>query len=122
MRSTGVRIAVAIAFVLAWCTPFYFDATTGDWDDLATGSAAEAAFLVVYGGLTLLTGLVVRWPALALPIVIYALPLGVNPEDSDGWTYAWLYAIPAGFLSLPVLLAGALGGTVTQSLLRRRNA
>jgi hypothetical protein len=107
------RVAVAGFFVLGWCVPFYVDAATVDdgfFDD-ADGLvwAAFFAFLVV---LTLATGFIVRWPALALPIVVYLAltPLGVHPEDSDGWTYAALYAIPTGFLSFFVLALSSMGG------------
>jgi hypothetical protein len=87
-------------------------------------TASEAAFLAFYGGLTLLTGLVVRWPALLLPFLICAalVPLGVNPEDSDRWTYAGLYAIPSGFLSFPVLLLGSVAGTLADIWSRRSEA
>ena len=107
-----VRLSVALAFVLAWAAPFYIDAASVDDasgnDEIDVGT--QALLLIFYGGLTLLTGFVVRWPALLLPFVIYVVltPLGVHPEDSDGWTYAGLYAIPAGFFSFFVLLFGWL--------------
>jgi hypothetical protein len=52
-------------------------------------------------------------------VYVALLPLGVNPEDSDSWTYAWLYAVPSGFLSLAVLTVGSLGGSFMNLLQRR---
>lgn len=107
------RLGTAVLFVLIWCAPFYLDAATAD---STSGSAdvssqAETAFFIVWIGLTLLVGYIVRSPSLLLPIVIYValLPLGVNPEDSDGWTYAGLYLVPVGFFSFFILAFGWLG-------------
>jgi hypothetical protein len=113
MDRVWLRLTVAILFVLVWSVPFYLDAANPDTSSGSgdVGGLAAAAFLVVYGGLTLFTGFLVRWPALVLPVVIYfvLVPLGVDPEDSDGWTYAALYAIPGSFFVFLVLLGGGVG-------------
>ena len=59
-----------------------------------------------------------------LLIVIYLalLPLGVDPQDHDGWTYAALYAFPFGFFSFFVLAFGSLGRLVAYSWRKRRGS
>src|SRR4051794_31562637 len=93
-----LRLGTAVVFVLIWCAPFYLDAATPDTGSASgeVGGLTETAFYIVWIGLTLLVGFIVRSPSLLLPVVIYValLPLGVNPEDSDGWTYAGLYLVP----------------------------
>jgi hypothetical protein len=102
------RVVVAVLYVGLWTVPYYVFAST---NDAGTNSGSETTLLVVLAGLTLLTGFIVRSPALLLPAVIYfaLVPLGVDPQDSDGWTYAGLYLVPAGFLSFFALAAGWLG-------------
>jgi len=125
MSRAWLRLTVAVLFVLVWSAPFYIDAaninkTTGS--DL--GGLPVAVLLVVWVALTLLTGFIVRWPALVLPIVIFLvlIPLGANPEDHDGWPYAGLFLVPAGFLSFFVLGAGWLGRIGFDHWLSRRGS
>jgi hypothetical protein len=123
MSRVWLRLTVAILFVIVWSAPFYIDAATiNNTTGPDVGGLAPAAFLVVWVGVTLLTGFVVRWPALVLPVLIYLalLPLGANPEDSDGWSYAALFLFPAGFFSFFALGAGWLGRIGFDRWLTRR--
>lgn len=113
MGPPWVRLTVAVVFLLVSSAPFYVEAATmgtdtGDGDE---GPVVAALLGLIWLGLSLLTGAVVGWPALALPFVVVAVltPLGTHPTDSDGWSWAQLYAVPAGFFSFFALLAGWLG-------------
>lgn len=124
MGRVWLRLTIAILYVLLSTASFYVDAATPDISPGSrdVGGLAAAAALVVYVGLTILTGYIVGWPSLALPFVIYLLllPLGVDPEDSDRWTYAALYAIPSGFFSFFVLGLGWSAGIGANAWRRRR--
>jgi hypothetical protein len=122
MGSVRLRVALSLLFVVLWAAPFYVFAGTSDGSSGEPTAVVEAAILAFYGTLTILTGVAVGWPALVLPFVTYAvlLPLGVDPADSDGWTYAWLYAIPWGFVSFLVLFGSSVVNAIIYVPQRRR--
>jgi hypothetical protein len=115
---------VAAGFVIASCVPFYVYAATVDpiWPPSYT-LLEQAAFLVVLGSLGLLTGFLVRWPALLLPALVYLalLPLG-DDLSGDGSTYAGIYVVWGGIPSFVGLMVGSLAGRFASVVRSRERA
>lgn len=117
------------AIVLLATVPWFVSAANGG-DDVTFGGGIWAwAWFVVLIGAALATGFLLRaWaiPLLVLCVVVL-VPLGVNPEDSDGWTY-WalqltgpmLFVTPAALLGVAARLVR--DGTVAIRSRRRRAA
>jgi hypothetical protein len=105
MPRPWVRYWVAVLFVIVIAAPWYLSALEG-------GDGVSAPVAIVIVGLTLLvspaTGFLLRWlaiPLLLVPVLL-VMPLGVNPQDSDQWTYWWLLVWGPMLFVAPAVIVG----------------
>lgn len=101
------RLAASLVFLLACAAPYYADA----WFEVSDKSAVWLAYFIgLLAGFFAVGFYVGRWWVISLlvlaPLVIW--PLGVAPDDSDGWTYAWLFLWGPWLFGAPLLLLGLI--------------
>jgi hypothetical protein len=106
-----VLILVGAAFLFAQLAPQYFEWV--NWED------AWPLFIVAFGGLFLLLGILTGAPALAVPACIIGGIGGLlywqNATGNwETWAYAWTL-IP-GFVGVGIILSGLLSGQLSQGL------
>lgn len=110
--TTGlVLILVGAAFLFAQLAPEYFE-----WVNFED---AWPLFIVAFGGLLLLIGILTGAPAMAVPACIISGIGGLlfwqeATGNWESWAYAWTL-IP-GFVGVGVILSGLLGGQASQGL------
>lgn len=106
MGRAWVRYLIAVVFVLLVAGPYYLGAF-GGWD--GESEIKDWVGITLIAVVFLSTGFLVgRWwvlPLLLVPILL-TLPLGVNEDDSDGWTYTWLLIWGPMLIGVPALVFG----------------
>jgi hypothetical protein len=103
-----VRYVAAAVLVFLLAAPPFAHVLAG-WDGEV--EVSDAVGIAVIGLVFFAVGFLIgRWwsiPLLAVPVLL-VLPLGENPEDSDGWTYAWLLIWGPLVIGVPFLLVGLM--------------
>jgi hypothetical protein len=121
LSSPWVRFIAAVTYVLLVAAPWYiWSGHSGD--EL---QVSETLVLVLFGVVGLATGFLVgRW--WVIPVVFvpaYALlPLGVDPQDHDGWSYAALLFLPGLVFDMSAIVFVGLVARLVFDVLRARVA
>ena len=101
------------SLIVLTTTPWFVSAANNGDDVTFGGGGLEMTYFVAVLVIAALVGFLLRGGAIAVLVlcVVPLIPLGVNPQDNDGWTYwglqVWglmLLVTPAAILGIVVRL------------------